>query len=123
LVYDIPGGRDLRIDFKYSNYKYLKLKFSGSEGDLKVLGFKKEYKKNILIPAEKERKKVFADIKLNENKQSLIFDLKKDNLFYEKLELLFDDKKFKRKYILYASDSITAEIYNSNSRFDKNKQY
>jgi len=124
LIYDVPEGTDLIIDFKYSNYKYLKLRFSGDEGDLNILGFYKRYKKNTLHEGEKIRNKIFGvESSLKDNDQKIIFDLKKDNLFFNQIKLLFEDKKFHRNFILYAADSINAELLDGRKRFDKNKSY
>jgi hypothetical protein len=125
LIYDLPEGRDFSIDFKYSNYKYLKLTFSGDEGDLKISNFYRIKKETIVEKAERDFVKAIVEKKniFDDNKQEIILDTGFKNVFFDNLELKFFDKKFKRRYILYSSDDKNSIILESNKRFDPKKNY
>ncbi len=124
LVYDSPEGRDFSIKFKYSNYKYLKLRFDGENENINIKSFYRIKKNTKIIPGEKEFLKVkgFNGV-LKGNDQSIILDIKKDNLFFDQLKLNFLDKRFSRDYVLYSSNDKNAEILNSSKRFDSKKEY
>lgn len=124
LVYDLPEGNNLSIDFKYSNYKYLKLVFSGSEGSFQENGFYRTERKTDIISGEKDFLEVSgAEFSLKDNDQKIILDTKKDNLFFDQVKFNFDDKRFKRNYVLYSSDIVDAEILESGKRIDLDKHY
>jgi len=124
LIYNLPEGADYSIDFKYSNYKFLKLTLSGGEENIKIDSFYKVKNTTEVISGEKD----FLEIKgyngvLKGNDQSIILDTKKDNLFFDQIKIKFSDKRFSRKYILYSSDKEKSEILESGKRFDSEKSY
>ncbi len=126
-VFDVPGKQKFQIDFKYSNYAFLKIKFFGDQGSFQPNSFYKILKKNTLIPGEKKRIKVFPIEEFDKNKdgkkQTYIFDLEKKNIFIDEVNFLFANKNIVAKYIFYASDSPNSEILKDQKDFQKNKKY
>jgi hypothetical protein len=124
LIYDTPIGRDFNLNFKYSNYKYLKIKFSGSSDDLLIQNFFRIKEDSQYKEGKKMSVKIYGINKfIDEEHQSILLDVKKDNLFFDDLKLSFNDKSFNRRYVLYASDDKNAEILKDHSRFNPKKHY
>ncbi len=124
LIAISPAKRDLEIKFKYTDHRFLKVVFSGSEGDFKVDDFYIRKKVAETEPGIKEKIELsFESRLLSDGKQEVLIIVPADNLPLESFIVKTAQKDFERPITLYASNNREASIYHPGERYDSKKDY
>ena len=124
LISVAPGINDKNIDFKYTNYRFIKLKFSGDEGNFVPEGFVVERSEDKVIPGEK---KIFP-LKIEkedslEKEQKMILEVPGENIPVDSFVIVSPEKDFSRRITIFSSNNKNAEILQRGKRYDSSKTY
>jgi hypothetical protein len=125
LLAVVPGNDDTSIDFKYTDYRYIKLVFAGEEGDFTPVNF--TVKKTETWKEEGKKEESFLQMEildsLDPKKQKVLFTTKGVNIPVDSLVLHTIDSDFSRNITLYSSNSKDAKILENNERYNKSQTY
>lgn len=104
-----PGNQDLFIEYKFNNYRYLKLIISDVSGDFVLQEFLQIFDR---VSTQKGDRR-FSEVKIEdittETEGVFLLDLEKQGVLVEKLNLNFLESNFSRNYILYSSNDKNAQ--------------
>lgn len=125
LVAVVPGNDDKSITFKYSNYRYIKLIFSGKEGDFVPTKFTTKYSETQKV--EGVKKQISLDMESLESEkpsqQTLLFTVEGINTPINSLVIHTAETDFDRDITLYVANDKNAQILADSQRYDKDRVY
>ncbi len=125
LIAVVPGNNDKNIDFRFNNYRYIKLVFSGNEGSFVPLEFTVEEIEQEKILGKKE----IFNLKINDisdensKNQKIILESSGENIPIDSIILHSTERDFSRSIRIYSSNHKNAELLENNKRYDKNTNY
>jgi hypothetical protein len=125
LVSISPAKNDLEISFKYTNYRFIKIVFSGNEGNLKVNNFYiKKINKTFKDGKKEEFNLKFEKLEGNNPKNEKILVINRgEKIPLESFIIKTRQGDFERGIKIYASDNRDALILDNSKRFNPEKDY
>jgi hypothetical protein len=125
LIFSGPNGFDKILKFKYNKYRFIKVVFSGDEGEFSTNGFSIKKRKKIDIKGEKEEKNVsFKELDTDaDNKQRFLLEIENENMPIDYFTFTSKIEEFSREVKLFSSNIKNASFLKNNKRYDKDKVY
>lgn len=125
LLAVVPGNNDKSINFKYTNYRYIKLVFSGKEGNFIPIKFTVKKTDTTKVPGNKETFALKMEVQNSGNtrEQRILLESVGTNTPIDSLIIHSSEKDFSRNIQIYASDDKSAQLLVNNNRYDKDTNY
>ena len=125
LIFSDPTGNEKTIFFKFTEYRFIKLIFSGNEGNFKPNKFLIRNNKIENIFEEKEVLELkFSELSSqNVQEQKFLIEIEKENIPIDFLSFIAGEKSFSRKIQIFSSNKKDARFLENGKRYNKNETY
>jgi hypothetical protein len=125
LIFSGPAGTEKDINFKYTDYRFIKLIFSGEEGEFDVKSFLIQKVKKENIYAEKKSLDLsFEEMESgNKKEQRILITINGENEPINSFSFKTKEKNFSRKIQVFSSNKKDAKILENKKRYNKNGTY
>jgi hypothetical protein len=125
VIFSGPTGSEKRAYFRYTDFRFIKIVFSGSEGNFKLENFFVEKKETKVVEGEKEVLDLEFEELASQNKkeQRFLIKVKKKNLPISSIALHSKDSNFLRNIKIFSSNTKEASFLENTKRYNKNDTY